>query len=364
MSVPIEREIRRFLGRVRAARFVGGLCEALLVLVLGLAAILLVLRLFGIAVTPSPWWALLGLPAIAWAALGVRRLNFGRRAGAVHLDRRLEMDGLLVTALERNTAAYEGRLQTKLREAREALPKMRARPLFARLGIAALVLVVVLLLPAPVSDARAANPIVAEMLEEYEEKLAALEENEGLREETREELERRLDNLESRFEQTGELAWKDLDALEQATEQEQAMHAARLAKAQQDLAAFARGDDEQSAAGGAAAAQRMAELLQDAKAAGLLDKLPAELRNKLGAGTENMDGAGLEGALDAESMKQLATALSQAAGDKLSGLEGTGLPEGLSPASLDELLAGTDVEALFGKPCKLCSGKGDKDCPG
>ncbi len=366
VAAPVEREIRRFLAHVRAARFLGGLCEALLVVILGLATVLWALRLFGVSPEPSPWWALLALPAVAWAALCVRRLGFGRRAGALHLDRRLGLDGLLVTALERDTTAYDGRLRAKLQQAGAAQPHLHARPVLIRLGVAALMLLVVLLLPAPTTHARADNPIVAETLAEYEEKLAALEQNEGVQEEVREELTQRLEDLKDRFQKSGEMTWKDLDALQDTLEHEQALQAARLAKSQQDLAAFARGDDEQSAAGASAAAKRMADLLKDAQAAGLLDKLPEELRKQLGQG---MDGAGLEGALDANAMKQLAAALAQAAGDKLSALEGTGLPEGIDPASLGELLAGTDVEALFGKPCKLCAGgklgkQGDKDCPG
>ena len=362
VAVPIEREIRRFLGRVRRARFLGGLCEALLVIGLGLAALLVALRLFGVAPQPSWWWCVLLLPAVLWAAWGVRRLRFGRRSGAVHLDRRLGLDGLLVTSLERSTAGYETRLRAKLDAVDAALPRMRVRPALARIGVVAAVLAIVFLLPAPVRDARAANPILAETLDEYEERLAALEETEGVREEMHEELTERLDDLKQRFAKTGDVAWKDLDAFEQAAEHERALHAARLAKSQQDLAAFARGDDEKAAASPSAAAKRMAELLQDAKAAGLTDKLPEALRKKLGAG-EDMSGADLEGAMDAETMKQLAAALAQSAGDKLSGLEGQGLPEGIDPASLEELLAGEDMDKLFGEPCGLCK-NGDKDCPG
>lgn len=370
MSTPMEREIRRFLGRVRGARFLGGFCEALLVLVLGSAALLVSLRLCEVVVTPSPWWALLILPALVWAWLGVRRLDFGRGAGAAHLDRRLGLDGLLVTSLERDASAYQGLLRRKLHEARAVLPRLRTRPLFARLGAALAVLVIVLLLPAP-REPLGRSSVVADVLEDYREKLAELAEKGGIREEVREELAQRLEAMEQRLQKSGDVAWKDLDTYEQAAEQERALHAARLAKSQQELASFARGEDAFANDGPAAASQRMNQLLQDADAAGLLDQLPPALRERLSSAQvgDGSDGAqGAASTLGAETMKQLAAALAQSAGDKL-GTLGAGSPIDAAEAmSLDELLAGTDVDALFGKPCTLCTGKdgkpGDPGCPG
>lgn len=369
MTAPVEREIRRFLARVRGARFVGALCEALLVAVLGLATVLLCLRLCGVSVSAAPWWGLLAVPVLAWAWLGVRRLDFGHKAGAAHLDRRLGLDGLLVTALECDTAAYQGRLQSKLREAKQVLPRLSLRPLFARLGVALLVLAVVLLLPAPTTSART-NSMAADVLHEYEEKLAELAENGGVTEEVREELAQRLNALEKNFEKSGDVSWKDLDAFAQAAEHERALHAARLSKSQQDLAAFARGDDPSTSGGPDAESRRMSQLIEEAQAAGLLDQLPDALKDRLAdaQGADGTDGAQSGASLDAETLKQMAAALAQAAGDRLSALQGAGLAPGTEALSLDALLEGTDVEALFGKPCTMCAAThgeaGEKDCPG
>ena len=362
-----EREIRRFLSRVRIARFLGALCEGLVALALGFVAVLLALRLLGVVATPAAWWALLALPAVLWAALAVGRLGFGRGAGAVHLDRRLGLDGLLLTALERDPGAHAPRLREKLDEAHAALPHVRGRPMLARLGLAAVVLGAVVLLPDPPRPARAAQALVTETLAAYAEKLAALKENEGLREETREELQRRLGDLERQLTKSGEVAWKDLDALEQSIEHERALHAARLARARQDLGAFAQGEDPSQAAGAAAAAGLLAGLLEEARSAGLLDALPEALRAKLEAGGagQGLDGAGLQAQLGAEGMRQLAAALAASAGDKFSELAAAGLPAGLGELSLEEALVGLDLEGVFGEPCKLCAGEeGDEDCPG
>ncbi|MGE3752817.1 MAG: hypothetical protein AB7I45_01530 [Planctomycetota bacterium] len=372
MATPMEREIRRFLGRVRLARFVGGLCEGLLVVVLSLATVLLALRLCGVFVSPSPWWALLALPALVWAGLGVRRLDFGRQAGAAHLDRRLGLEGLLVTSLERDASAYEAPLRRKLQETKEALPRMRIRPLLARLGVALVVLAIVLVLPAADEPATSSS-VVADVLQDYEEKLRELAETGGVREEVREELAQRLDALKKRNRDEGVVPWKDLDTFAQTADHERSLHAARLAKAQHDLAAMARGDDASLAQGAAATSARMDQLMQDAEAAGLLDQLPQDLKERLDAmaGADGAEGAGAQGeqaGLDAATRKQLAAALAQTAGDKLAALQGKGQALDVEALSLGELLEGIDAEALFGKPCSLCQGKdgkpGDPQCPG
>ncbi len=361
-GAPIENEIRRFLRRVRVARFLGALCEGLVFVALALAAVLLVLRTFDVALEPSPWWGLFALPALGWAVFTVRQLPFGRTASAAHLDRRLGLDGLLLTAIERDTAGYNGTLRARLQAARDALPRVRYRVLGARLGLAAAVVLVLLFLPAPEPRGAEANPLVADTLADYQEKLDALEEEEGLREEVHEELTERLDELKKKLDENGNVEWKDLDALEDALEHQQALEASRLARSREDLAAFARGEDESIEGGLEVAASRMAELLRDAEMAGLLDKLPEGLKQKLGAGASNAAGLdGLKG-LDEQALKQLAAALAQSADDKLAGLSAEGLDALGELGTLDELIT-DEMLAQLGDPCGLCDG-GEGDCPG
>ncbi len=374
MARSIDQEIRRFQRRVGWARFVGGTCEALVVVSIGLATVLLALRLFGVVPEPSAWWALLALPAVGWGVLAARRLGFSRRLGAAHLDQRLGLDGLLLTALERDTRAYDARIRARLAEAQAAQPRLRLQAPLLRVGLAAVVVLVLLVLPDPAPDAAAANPIASETLEAYEEKLAALEKQEGLQEETREELAKRLDELQQDFKKDGQVGWKDLDAFEQAMQHEQSLQGARIEHARQDLAAFARGEDESLAAGARAAAERMAALLAGAQSAGLLDRLPEGMRAQLGTLASENDAAGLAKAFDATALRQLAAALAQCADDKLGELAEAGLaaPSSIPLPSLEELMQGVDMKDVFGKPCSLCKGTGKKgtgkkgasDCPG
>lgn len=356
MPGDIEREIRRFTRRVRLGRFLGGASQALAAAALVLACTLVVVRLFGIVWLPEPrWFALLLVPALVWGLYCARHTGFGRKLSAVHLDRRLGLDGLLITALERDPEGYRERLLAKLGEAGAALPHVRPRPMGLRVLVAAAVIGLLFVLPTPKPSAGAANPLTAEALEEFEAKLEALQEEAGLKEETREELAQRFEHMKDRFQEDGEVSWTDLDALDQKLEHERALQAARLAKAMQDLEAFARGEDEKAREGDAAAAVRMGELLKDAMAAGLLDKLPPDLLKRLGEGASDGEGLSAEG-LDAEALKQLAAALSNSAGEALEGLDAGDLLDDLELADLGEI--------LDGELCKLCEGEPKEGCPG
>lgn len=372
MAAPIEREIRRFQRRVAWARFVGATCQAIVALTILLAATLLTLRLFGVSARPTAWWFVLVLPALAWGVLASRRLGFSRRLGAVHLDQRLALAGLLVTALERDTGAYDERIRARLAEAAAAQPRLRLRAPLLRLGVAVAIVGVLLFLPDTPTSASASNPLAVEALEVYEEKLAALQKEDGLQERTREDLERRLDELKQDFHKDGQVGWKDLDAFEQSLQHEQALQAARIERARQDFAAFARGDDESLAAGPSAAAERLAALLAGAESAGLLERLPEGMRAELATLAEDASAAGRSEAFDATAMRRLAAALAQTADDKLGDLAAAGLAQAGSAeaaglASLDDLLQGVDMTAVFGEPCEQCKGagkQGEEDCPG
>ena len=360
MATDIEREIRRFGRRVRLGRFFGGASEALAASALVLAGGLLVLRVLGVAWGTDPrWLVLLPCAALIWGLRCARHTPFGPKDSAVHLDRRLGLDGLLLTALETDAGDYRARLFGRLERARAALPRIAPRPLALRMGVATLALAVVFLLPVPTQAAQTANPLGAEALAEFQAKLEAIEEQEALREEVREGVAERLEALQQGFEKEGTLDWADLDALERHMEHERQLQVGRLAQSLQDLQAFARGEDAQSQAGAAAAAERMQALLASAQEAGLLDGLPAGLRERLGVDSETSGGSLDLSGLDAETLKQLAAALSATAGEALEGLDAGELAEGLELADLAELLEG--------EGCRICEGEGepgDKACPG
>lgn len=375
MATDIEREIRRFGRRVRLGRFLGGAAQALTASALVLASALLVLRLLGGPLLFSGPEALLApahallvgglvllVPALFWGLRAAARTGFSRRTSAAHLDRRLGLDGLLITSLERDTERYRGALFARLDEARAALPRIQPRPLVLRVGVGLLVLLGVLLLPAPPRGADAANPLGAEALAEFEARLEALDEEEALDADVREELSERLQAMKDGFERDGEMNWTDLDALERRMQNEESLQRARLAQSLQDLEAFARGEDAKMQAGEMTAGERMNQLLRAAAQAGLLDKLPAGLRERLaGAGAQGA-GSGLDASaldasgLDEETLKQLAAALAQSAGDSLEGLEAGDLLEGVDLAELSEI--------LDGEACKLCQGEPEEGCPG
>ena len=364
MARDIEREIRRFARRVRLGRFLGASAQALAALAVAAAAALVVLRLIGGAWLPEPaWFALLLVPAFLWGLRAAMHTGFGRSLSAAHLDRRLGMEGLLISALERDPEGYRGRIFERLGAAHAALPHVRPRPLLTRVLVAAAVVGLLFVLPAPEIERARASPLAAEALEEFE---ARLEEREDLDEEVRQEISKRISEMQDRLGSEGDVSWTDLDKLERKLENERALQVARLAKAMQDLEAFARGEDPEAQGGEAAARERMQQLLEAAGQAGLLDELPASLRERLGLGEDRQgDGGAGDGTpgseLDEEALKQLAAALADSAGEALEGLDAGEL---LEDFELGDLELAELAELVEGEPCKLCEGEHDEDCPG
>ena len=330
----VEREIRQFAARVRRGAFLGGFVDGAVAGALALAIVVLVLRVIGVDVRPAPWWgAPVVLAGVAGGLSRVLRLGFGLRASAQHLDRRLGLEGLLVTAQEVDAEAWKDRLRRRLDHVAEAWPHVDGRRLLVRTGVAALVLGALALLPPLEGGLRHRDPLGAEVLADLERKIETLRETGAIDEAQARELDRRLG--------------------------ERTLKAGQLAKAVEELAAFAGRKNDAPAA----TAQAAAEALHAAADAGLLERLPPDLLAKLGpsAGGQGIDPANLPA--DAETLKQLAEALAGLAGDELQGLADAELLEGLDLAVLDGKLEEALGEWVEGEPCKLCDGT-DEDCPG
>lgn len=362
MDRRIEREVKRFAVRVRTGALLGGLVDGLALGSLGFAAVLLVLRIVGVALEPAWWWALpVLLPAAGVAAWRAGHVGFGRRLSAQHLDRRLGLEGLLISACEVDAAAWEARLHQRLHRAWSVRPRAHLRRWLRHAAVGLLVLLGVALLPDPTAALRRHDPLGAEVLAQLEQKLEALAETEAVETETTDELQRRIAEIKDGAERDGVLSWSDVDTLEERLEHERDLQAGKLAKAMQGLASLAA-----QARDGETTAADAAKALKSALEAGLLEDLPKELLERLGIPNDGSSLEGLDAAMDAETMKQLAAALAEAAGDQLAdlaGLEGLEGLEGLDLADLDAMLGEALEGFVEGEPCTLCDPT-DEDCPG
>jgi hypothetical protein len=343
----IQREIARFAGRVRRGQFLGAMIEGAFVWVLVVVGVLISARVIGVWIEPGPWLIpVLALPPPLWGWWRLHRSGFGRESSAQHLDRRLGLDGLLLTSLERDTDAWRQRLLDRLSQSDEVFPRLRGVRLLGRLVPAILAAAIVFLLPSPETHDIRADPLAAAAIEDFQKRLDSMLEEGVLREETREELQDRLDGVRDRLGREGEFSWSDLDTLEDSASHERDLRAAQLARLREALEAVAaKSLDEQNQA---EAAAEMEELIQEAMEAGLLENLPAELLEKLGEGGDLS-----ELASDCAGLGELAEALAQAARVELGELAEAGLLEGMTTSDLEALL-GDLVEAdLTGEPVGL-----------
>jgi hypothetical protein len=353
-------EIRRFAARVRRGFFVARWAEGALFTAVVFAAVLLVLRLFGQSVEPSPYWLLLLVVPTAWASVHALRVGFGGAASAVHLDRRLGLAGLLLTARERDTGPWEGALREGLQRAGQAMPHLRGKRTLARILPAALLVAAMAFLPPIEEDAAAPSPLVADALEAFAEKLERLREEGAIREEVAEEMSQRIDEARERADR-GEVNWDDVDVVNDRLEHERIQAAGRLAKLRAALGELSQGGE--GAGKSPKDAEAAAALLRQAAASGLLDELPEGLLERLGIDAQSPEDSATS--LSDATLRQLAAALSEAAGDQLDGLTDAGLLGEQELQELRDLMAGDPLAELEGEPCAFCpEGERDEDCPG
>lgn len=310
---PSPREaIAALARRAAAGAFVGGALRALVVVaVLGTAA-QIAARLFGAHLAPQPAWAAAAVPVLIWGATCARRERPSTATAAGHLDRRLELGGLLVSAQEGVVLddAQQRQLTRGLQGLPAALPRIRWRALLPWPFAATLLVVGTALLPPPPKPPLPLSVAAAgSEVERLEERLRDLLARGDLPEETQRELTEKLQELQQRLQRDDVPDWRDLDELDRRLDREQLLQAAAEQPAHGDPQATP------GAAGSDLSAASLAAAAEALSAAGLIDGLPAGLQAMLDAARQ-ADGSFAASAMpqDAEALRRLAEAMAQVAG--------------------------------------------------
>lgn len=272
------------------------------------------------------------LAALALAALGTWLVARRRAPSREHAVGWLDLDsggrGTLVTELELGDERWHHAVDEAL--ARVRIPAARSARQIASRGLPALVFAALcLLVPIPAPAAESASTAWFEnRTEELREKLATLEEEVELDEETAAELAERLDNLEADVENgLPEAMFEGLDDLDARLEELAAAAREDAAQAMDDAARAA----ELAERDPAAANEELSSLLQELAEAGLDDDLGADLGAALPpelakALEDALAGEiGELGGLDAEQLKELAMKLGEGLESKLGRLVDAGL---------------------------------------
>lgn len=343
----IALAVDAFARKTTRCAFAVGMLRGLAVVTAAAAAALLLLRAFGGYLAPSPWWLLAAVPAIAFAVLHAGRQTLGP-AAAVHLDRRLGLDGLLLATIESEppVPSWQARVLAALPRAASVAPRVTWRPLLPPAAVGGLLLTGAALLPPPDPVVPVAIPTVVHMqVDRLAEKLRDLQH--ALPDDVREDLEQKLQELARRLDAGDVPEWTEIDRVQDRLEREQLLQLAQERVAADAARALQPGGSQQ-----AASAEAVAALAKAMAAAGLLDQLPAAAREALARAAQE---SGFDPALlpkDAAALQALADALAAAAGDLQAG------PTGLDAAQLADLQQllqqrglGTPNEHVHGPEC-------------
>jgi hypothetical protein len=334
-----QHRLVRFRRRVHCALFLGGFVDATALLLLLAAMGLLTCRLMA---WPPPAWhpayAALGLIPCAFGVFRAWRRALPSLTRAAHLDQRLALDGLLLSACEADAAAWEVRLADGLRRATARMPRLRVGLLTGRLLLPGVLFAAACLLPQTQPPAPRVDKPLAQALADLQSELELAKQEGVLPQDKIDELVRRAAELHDAAQQGEQPTWADVDELQARLQQERALQQDALAKTAHALRALqeaSRNAGAQSQSGSSFDAQaQMQELLQHAAAAGLLDKLPKDLDPSRGAK-----------AGDADAFEQLAQALAQTALEQVEAQRGqAGEGEGLALEDLAEVLRGMQGE--------------------
>ncbi len=344
MSPSPAAAVAAFARRAWFGAFVAAFARAVLVLALAAAALMVTVRLLGGHLPPQPWWAAAVAPVVAFAWWSSRRQQLPGAAAAAHLDGRLSADGLLVSAHDLLAshdnaaldAVFAARLSTALDRLPQALPKIRWRSLLpGPLLAAAFASAIALMPPPPAPPAPLQRAAVASELERLTESVRDLFERGAVPEDTKEELERKLQEMQRQLAAGDVPEWRDLDQLEQRLERE------RLLQAAAEPTGAGSASPEVGPDGTAAAAidaQQLADAAAALAAAGQLDQLPAAMRELLEL-AQRADGKFAADALPADpaALKALADAMAALAAEPGT-MEALAKLDGGQLADLRELL--------------------------
>lgn len=328
----VDHEIHRELNRLRRRAWIA---EALgvaarLAVAGGTLLVVAVLgsRLLDQPLAPDLRWLLALVPVGVVAGVLATRRTPPAAILAVHLDRRLAADGLLVAALERDAGGWSAELRERLGSARRVAPRVRAAPAVARLLAAPLAVAALALLPAPAATSAPRRTMALERaIEDARGELelftaaGLLDEREAI------ELAKRADELRDRLLAGERVAWSDVDALAERIERSGEVGAAGLqavAAGTADLLGEldVRGLEPRDV-------EVLARLAEHAAELGMLDGLTREEREVLGRLAElggaadpgGERGGGSQGAmpsgLDPERLRRLAEELGSRSGNRL-----------------------------------------------
>ncbi|MCR9248247.1 MAG: hypothetical protein NXI31_24730 [bacterium] len=281
----IRAAIVTFRRRVATGAFVAGLLQGLLVVAIGFAVTLVGVRLCGGYLAPSWWWATLVLPVGLTGWWRASRARMPEAAAVAHLDRRLELNGLLlVGATAELEPTWLGRVERGLAGLPAALPRPRWRRLLPWPLAAAVLATLTAFLPAPPTvGPRTPLPTFQAEIGRIGGELRDLFERGHVPEPVERELRERLDELEQQVGNGEVPEWRDIDELDQRISREQMM---QLAAAAEERAA-ASGAEGSSSARSPEALAAAAKMLADL---GMLDNLPAQFAAALRA-VQNADGS-------------------------------------------------------------------------
>lgn len=136
--------VAAFVRRTAVAGALAGAATATFWLAMGAAAAGIAVRWQGDPITPQWWWTGALAPIVLGGWLGARARRLDAATAAAHLDRRLELGGLLLAAHDGvHDATWQAALEQRLRSLPAALPAYRwsafaVRPLLA-IGLVVLV---------------------------------------------------------------------------------------------------------------------------------------------------------------------------------------------------------------------------------
>ncbi len=141
--------VAAFVRRTAVGGFVQGASAATFGLAMLAAVAVLAIRLCGGTVVPALWWAVLAVPIVGAGVWRALRVRVSPAVAACHLDRRLQLDGLLVSAWEgiELDAGWQRLLSERLAGARAALPTVQWGSLVPRAATASAVAALLVLWP-------------------------------------------------------------------------------------------------------------------------------------------------------------------------------------------------------------------------
>lgn len=333
------RGVESLRRRVALGVAVAAFGDAVGVLALVGIGTVVVARLFGVALVPSPLWLLALLPAGAYAAARVRRQGLDSSAAAEHLDRRLGLSSLLASSVEADASAWSASIDARASKSDEVLPRVHGGRALLRAALPVAGLLATGLLPPPTELATPSNPLFREAVSRFESNLELAEKEKILEPEPVKEIRERVESLEKKAEAGETAPWSDLDALAEKLARATDEKARGLEHLSQEASALASGSAGGATPSPLSAEERLAALLEDAKAAGIASRIDPALAKELGLDKPGatVDLSKLAG-MDAQQRAALAKALSEAAASRLGELSRSGLSK-LGSTSLAELLA-------------------------